>query len=178
MNGTGNNEDISAETVPDWTYFIQQGSGEIKIGRSVQPRARMRTLQSENGAKLTFLMAVPFSRITESAAHRKFSHLRLHGEWFRPEQDLLDFIGVLKAEAKKPIRPTRRLPKKPEAIGALQVLRRKHGAESAIGYHCSNLAEQIDEMRGYVRPAWATHKFQTLPWMMEQQIRRIEDLTK
>jgi hypothetical protein len=31
-------------------------------------------------------------------------------------------------------------------------------------------------MATYERPAWATHECQTLPWMMEQQMKRIEAL--
>lgn len=175
MNGTGNERSISAETVPEWTYFIQQASGEIKIGRSIQPRARMRTLQSENGTKLTFLMAVPFSRITESAAHKRFGHLRLHGEWFRPDQELLDFIEVLKAEARKPIRPAR--PKKVDPIvGKLQAVREAHGADTPMGHCCSSLAEMIKNMDGYETPSWASHEMQKLPWLIKQEMHRFERL--
>ena len=30
----------------------------------------------------------------EKALHRKFSHLRLHGEWFEPARELLNFIAT------------------------------------------------------------------------------------
>lgn len=101
MNIHETNVDSLTVVLPEWTYFIR-GADAIKIGRSRQPRARMAELQPGSGTKLELLLAVPFSRLTEPDAHRKFKHLRLHGEWFRPEQELLDFIGQLRSETKKP----------------------------------------------------------------------------
>ena len=34
-------------------------------------------------------------RATERCLHIRFDHLREHGEWFRPEPDLLDFIAAI-----------------------------------------------------------------------------------
>lgn len=47
------------------------------------------------------------------------------------------------------------------------------GAESADGHTCSNLVEQLENMRGYVRPDWATDVRQTLPWLIQQQMKRL-----
>jgi hypothetical protein len=160
--------------VPEFTYFIRDAEG-IKIGRSIDPRGRMHNLQAGNGSKLKLLVAVPRARISEPEAHKKFRHLKTHREWFRPEQDLLDFIEVLKAETIKPRRVGR-----PKAhgklIGDLNAVRRAHGANTPMGHACSNVVEQISHMANYVRPAWASHKTQTLPWMIEQQMKRIETL--
>ena len=37
-------------------------------------------------------MIVPFSILEEKDAHEKFADLRVRGEWFRAEPDLLEFI--------------------------------------------------------------------------------------
>jgi Meiotically Up-regulated Gene 113 (MUG113) protein len=82
-----------------YTYFIL-GSEGIKIGQSFNPRSRRTDLQPGSATELKLLLAVPYERIPEPEAHKKFKHLRMMGEWFRPEQDLLDFIEELRAEFK------------------------------------------------------------------------------
>lgn len=56
---------------------------------------------------------------------------------------------------------------------ALIARRVKAGAESPEGHACSNLIEQLQSLQTYVRPAWATHECQTLPWMIRQQMKRL-----
>jgi hypothetical protein len=54
-----------------------------------------------------------------------------------------------------------------------------HHRGSAAGWHtedghtCSNLIQQLEAMRTYVRPEWATDIRQTLPWMIQQQMKRL-----
>jgi len=50
---------------------------------------------------------------------------------------------------------------------------RRYGADSPKGHACSNLVEQLQNMRAYVLPAWAVDERQTLPWMMQQQMKRL-----
>lgn len=147
MNETGNEQDISAEAVPLWTYFIR-GADAIKIGQSKYPRARLTDLQSANGSKLELMLAVPYSQMPEPDAHLKFRHLRIHREWFRPEQELLDFIAKLKAETRKPrrlVRPpaSKRVPPTPvdAMIGRLTAARPSAPAHKRN--HISNLIEQL-----------------------------------
>lgn len=49
----------------------------------------------------------------------------------------------------------------------------REGADSQDGHACSNLIEQLEAMRTYVRPDWATDVRQTLPWMIQQQMKRL-----
>lgn len=51
------------------------------------------------------------------------------------------------------------------------------GAETPLGYTCSNIIEQLENLFEYERPAWATHEFQTLPGLMNRQIKRLERLS-
>lgn len=65
----------------------------------------------------------------------------------------------------------------PQTIAALTAMRTRYGATSAIGHACSNLLEQIAILPSYVRPEWASHEMQTLPWLMNEQIRNLAELT-
>jgi hypothetical protein len=91
-------------------YFIQSGGfGPIKIGKTRNElERRLTALQTASSHPLRILATLddqPASRETE--LHLKFDHLRLKGEWFRPEQDLLDFIkyhGRAYGSTEEPIR--------------------------------------------------------------------------
>lgn len=84
MNGTGKDEAICAETVPDgkgWVYFIGAGDA-IKIGYSERLYARMQDIQKETHHNIVLRAKVPGDRALESFYHRKFEHLNIRGEWF------------------------------------------------------------------------------------------------
>lgn len=79
-------------------YFVQSAAGAIKIGFSTDLKHRLRDLQVASGERLTLIGKVSGTYSHESSLHRHFRHLHLHGEWFSPGKDLLDFIH---AEATK-----------------------------------------------------------------------------
>lgn len=82
-----------------YIYFIAAETlGAVKIGftRS-HPIARLKGLQTGCPAPLKLLAFVPGSEEEERRLHRCFSPLRIHGEWFRLEMKLFDFIGYLDA---------------------------------------------------------------------------------
>lgn len=81
-------------------------------------------------------------------------------------------------------RSTGELPAKGTVPAELKVLslyvsrlRNAHGFDSPIGHTCSNLIKQIPLIATYQRPAWATDVRQTLPWMIQQQVKRLAALT-
>ena len=78
-----------------YVYFIQRGDA-IKIGFSVQPERRMENLQSSHHLPLQLLGTVPASVVDEMAVHARFAHLRIRGEWFRSDRDLIQFIKTAK----------------------------------------------------------------------------------
>lgn len=107
MNGTGNMQDISAETVPlallarlgdldvqptlprgPLVYFLQR-EGKVKIGFTHRLSQRMLQL----GKGLVLLGTVPGSMTTERIYHARFAHLRVEGEWFWVAPDLLEAIA-------------------------------------------------------------------------------------
>jgi len=67
-------------------YFIQAGGddGPVKIGWSLNPMKRLRSLQTGSGQVLRLLAVMPGDRKKERAMHRAFSSRRIHGEWFNP----------------------------------------------------------------------------------------------
>lgn len=73
-------------------YFIKGSSGAIKIGFSYNPLRRLKDLQSANGEKLTLIKSYPGTKFKEKELHSKFNHIRLFGEWFYPQKDLIEFI--------------------------------------------------------------------------------------
>lgn len=80
----------------DWgyVYFIQaEANGFIKIGwTDKHPSYRFRELQTAAPCTLVPLGAIRGHRRLEWDLHNRFGHIRSHGEWFRPETDLLAFI--------------------------------------------------------------------------------------
>lgn len=82
-----------------YIYFIRSGHGAVKIGKAVDPRARLRELQTAHPDSLTLIAAVPAHAALERAIHEKFKHLRMEGEWFRLETDLFEFIMAVRTGA-------------------------------------------------------------------------------
>lgn len=70
-------------------YFLRKGN-EVKIGFT--HRLSQRYVQL-GGAKLELLGTVSGTTTTERMYHQRFAHLRVHGEWFRAESELLDAIA-------------------------------------------------------------------------------------
>lgn len=70
-------------TFPGAIYLIGPASRRpVKIGYSADPATRLRGIQTMSPTPLDVLWSHPGSRAVESALHRKFNALRLHGEWF------------------------------------------------------------------------------------------------
>lgn len=76
------------------TYFVADSQGAIKIGRSYSIRERLGQFQRDRGGEITLLAIVPDGDI-ELELHHRFAHLRIDGEWYRPEPEILEFIGGL-----------------------------------------------------------------------------------
>lgn len=68
-----------------WVYFVRCRSS-VKIGFSVQPEGRLRTLQTANPDDVELLGAVPYCKRfgdAEKILHATFDAERFRGEWFR-----------------------------------------------------------------------------------------------
>jgi hypothetical protein len=72
-------------------YLAQDARGLIKIGTTRYRDKRVRAVKAE------LLAWLPGDVRTEAALHQVFAHLRVTGEWFRPEPDLLAFIDRVRS---------------------------------------------------------------------------------
>ena len=87
---------IEPEYKTDKIYFIQAGdNGPIKIGVTNNVRKRLSILQTFSPQKLKLLAIIEGSYDKERLIHQIFSKLRVRGEWFKPEPDLLEYINRL-----------------------------------------------------------------------------------
>ncbi len=68
-------------------YFAQRASdGLIKIGWSRNVKYRMMEVRAK------VIGAIPGERPEEKVLHARFAHLRVEGEWFKPELELVTYI--------------------------------------------------------------------------------------
>jgi uncharacterized protein YutD len=82
-----------------FVYFIQgENGGAIKIGYSKDPEVRLKTLQTSYPDILKVLCLIPGNANTESKYHKAFEHLKLNGEWYKPDKEIFDEIEKLKAK--------------------------------------------------------------------------------
>lgn len=74
-------------------YFLKSSlSDHIKIGYSQDPESRAKDLQVP-GARI--LAVVSGDRSVEAELHKRFAHLHVGREWYRPGPDLLAFLKKL-----------------------------------------------------------------------------------
>jgi hypothetical protein len=74
-------------------YFVQAGEGGfIKIGASVDPASRIRSLDTLSPVALKTLAIVRGGYVAESYAHQALAAYRERFEWFRPAAPVFDFI--------------------------------------------------------------------------------------
>lgn len=77
-------------------YFVQAVTmGLIKIGMTVDMSDRLKTLQvgCPDELKLLGVIYDRRARRIEQALHARFNEHHVRGEWFRPDQSLLDYIA-------------------------------------------------------------------------------------
>ncbi len=76
-------------------YFLE-AMEFIKIGTTTSIAQRIEDIQSGLPCAAMLLHDEPGHYDLETDLHRRFAHLRVKGEWFRKEPELLDFIRTLK----------------------------------------------------------------------------------
>ena len=66
-------------------YFVQVGeSGPIKIGKTNDVSARIRSLQTAQAEELRLIATISVDEWPEWKLHQLFAEHRLRGEWFEP----------------------------------------------------------------------------------------------
>ncbi len=88
-------EPASGHILNGRVYFIDDGFF-IKIGFSSEPQKRIVKLQTASPFKLTLVASVPGNKRMETDLHKRFRHLKSHGEWFRGESELRQYIRTMR----------------------------------------------------------------------------------
>jgi hypothetical protein len=77
-------------------YFIRaKDGGPVKIGSSIHLLLRLKQLQANSPVELELVAATEGSARFEREVHSRFQHCRLHGEWFEPIDELLNFMAEI-----------------------------------------------------------------------------------
>lgn len=186
---------VSSPGVHGWTYFIRVDDA-IKIGFASNFKKRISSLQTSHQNPLDVLAVVPAALVDEYKTHQLFSHLRIRGEWFRADHELLYFIDAAKAAGAAP--PALEHPGALAALNAkatsqdctnlftnptdirrtLMAKGKAEGWDTPRGHTYSNMIQILETLPAYERPAWAADIRQTLPGMMNKQIERLERLNR
>lgn len=77
-----------------YLYFIACGDN-VKIGVSSDPNARLETLATGAPGPLYLIAAIPNAGHREAEFHKRFAHLRTHGEWFVYNDEIHEAIKEL-----------------------------------------------------------------------------------
>lgn len=82
-------------------YYVQRMSDRaVKIGTSTDVAKRVRQLQARHGPGVVLLATEEGGYRQEAERHRQWAALRLEGEWFRGEEELMEFIGRLRLQGR------------------------------------------------------------------------------
>ena len=73
-------------------YLIEAENGRVKIGRTVFPERRWRTLFNQCPIKTRLIAVMDGDMAFERELHRKFAPFRVWGEWFSPCGEFAEFI--------------------------------------------------------------------------------------
>lgn len=85
-------------------YFISSGVA-IKIGVTQNAvRKRLAQIQREAADELTVLATFPTPPASEFDAHQRFAHLRIGGEWFHHDQEILAYIEEMNMQGTEELR--------------------------------------------------------------------------
>jgi predicted GIY-YIG superfamily endonuclease len=91
-----------------YVYLIKNEKGLVKIGRSINPQARITCISTQSGETYTEVYIskkIKYYNKAEVALHKKFAPKRVVGEWFDIDMaEAIEFIeSTFKAVGKSPI---------------------------------------------------------------------------
>jgi hypothetical protein len=68
--------------IPEVYFVIDENMKRLKVGTSVNPKKRLRSIQTGNADRLVIYGTVQGDRHFEKQLHNEFAQHRLNGEWF------------------------------------------------------------------------------------------------
>lgn len=80
-------------------YFVQsEGNNLIKIGYTTNLKKRLAKMRTDSSTPLKVLFAMEAYRLEEKSIHSGLFKFNIHGEWFAPSAELLEYIEEQKFE--------------------------------------------------------------------------------
>lgn len=76
-------------------YVAADGVERVKIGRSMNPWARLKEMQVGSSHRLQIIALERGGETLEAQRHDQFTRLRVEGEWFSLQDDLVDHINTI-----------------------------------------------------------------------------------
>lgn len=154
MNDSGTGKEIGAPVTQRRSgpvlqkgkvYFIKCG-GAVKIGFSIDPKLRLKELQTATPDDLELLGAMAGTTETEDELQARFAEYQIRGEWFRADPVLLDFIARSIIKEGPVVEPKNRSGFEFEDTRRdLIATMVKHGADSPIGHRASNIVQLMKQ---------------------------------
>lgn len=80
LNGIKQDSDMG------YVYVLYNPESElVKIGKTIQPQVRFRTLSNSNGSKFRYYLSDPIfiNSLLEKVMHNRFHKYRVRGEWYK-----------------------------------------------------------------------------------------------
>jgi hypothetical protein len=129
-------------------YFAQlRSGGPIKIGYAKNAKRRFSQLQIGNSTTLKCLALIAGNEGDERLLHIKFAQDRIRGEWFKPTEQLREYIRALNSDTKgKQSKAEDTEIESPHRIRSL--LRSRHAVRiSSSGFRCFvRLTQRLNAM--------------------------------
>jgi len=75
--------------------YVLYCMGHVKIGHSKSPESRFRAAQVLNPYPVSMLFKGEGGKADETALHERFSSLKVKGDWFRHQGELIDWTNEI-----------------------------------------------------------------------------------
>lgn len=75
------------------SVYAIEGAGLVKIGRSFVPEFRLKLMQSGSPVPLRLIGYIDGDHVAERQIHDRFKPYRAHGEWFRCDGEVKEWIS-------------------------------------------------------------------------------------
>lgn len=85
---------VQSDWANGWVYFITDGLGNVKIGKSRSPRRRLSSLRSASAQPLNLIGVIHGYSLVEEAVHAILKSAHVQGEWFRDCELLRNFMAL------------------------------------------------------------------------------------
>jgi hypothetical protein len=115
-------------------YFVEDRGGRVKIGYSSDPLSRIMALQTAHATRLSVIRLIDGGRPTEKWLHGRFAHLRVKGEWFDFNEDMMTVVPPDEVPVRLVVKPSLRITLRENVrrLDAMDFLGKRHFAAALL----------------------------------------------